>query len=106
MGGRVEPSMRIDTIDRIIHEPARFMLMAHLSVVEEADFVFLMRQTGLSAGNAGAHLKKLGEAGYVSVSKTFVSNRPQTMFSATEKGLSALSAYRDVMSGLLDSISP
>ncbi len=61
-----KPSPTIDDIDRVIHEPARFMLMAHLAVLDQADFVYLVRQTGLSAGNAGAHLKKLEAAGYLS----------------------------------------
>ncbi len=97
-------SPTIDDIDRLIHEPARFILMAHLAVLDEADFVYLVRQTGLSAGNAGAHLKKLEAAGYLSAAKTFVDNRPQTMYAITDVGRQALRAYQETMSALLDAL--
>lgn len=38
----------IADIDKIIHEPARYMLMSYLYVVASADFVFLMHETGLT----------------------------------------------------------
>ena len=54
-------------IDKIIHEPARLMLMAYLYVIESADFLFLERQTGLTRGNLSSHMAKLEDAGYVDV---------------------------------------
>lgn len=104
MGRKSAGFTAIDQIDRIIHEPARLLLMAHLSVVDEADFVYLVRRTGLSAGNAGTHLKKLVDAGHLTVTKAFVDNRPQTMYSTTEEGRDALSAYRRTMSAFHDSL--
>ena len=59
---------------------------------------------GQSAGNAGTHLKKLADSGYLTVTKAFVDNRPQTMYSTTEEGRNALSAYRRTMSAFLDSL--
>ena len=54
----------LSDIDRLIHEPARLVVMALLSVVQSADFLFLLRQTGLTQGNLSSHLSKLEEAGY------------------------------------------
>lgn len=51
-------------IDRLIHEPARLMIMAYLYVVESADFLFLMHQTGLTSGNLPSHTSELAAAGY------------------------------------------
>jgi DNA-binding transcriptional ArsR family regulator len=51
----------------MIHEPERLMIMAYLYVVESADFLFLMRQTGLTAGNLSSHTSKLEAAGYIEV---------------------------------------
>ena len=51
-------------IDRVIHEPARLLILAYLSVVESADFLFLMNQTALTRGNLSSHLSKLEAAGY------------------------------------------
>lgn len=84
-------------IDRNIHEPARLMVMAWLSVVESADFVFLMNQTGLTWGNLSAHLSKLEEAGYISVEKTFKGKRPNTMLQLTPKGRQAFQTYLQTM---------
>ena len=89
-------------IDKLIHEPARFALVACLFVVEGADFVFLRRQTGLTAGNVSSHMGKLEAAGYVDVEKSFVAKRPQTMYRLTESGRTAFQEYRATMKDLLD----
>lgn len=95
-------ALSIEEIDRLVHEPARFLLLAHLQVVAEADFVYLVHSTGLSAGNAGSHLKKLEAAGYVEATKQFVGNRPQTMYGLTKAGEKAFVGYRREMRALLD----
>ena len=93
---------RISDIDRLIHEPARFMLMSHLYVVKQADFVLLARQTGLSGGNLSSHMTKLEKAGYVSVEKSFVDRRPFTLFTMTAKGRKAFQYYRKMMAKALE----
>ena len=45
----------IADIDRLVHEPARLMILAILHVVESADFLFLLHQTGLTRGNLSSH---------------------------------------------------
>ena len=92
---------RVGEIDKLVHEPARLLLMAHLYVVEEADFVFLMAHTGLTAGNVSSHMKKLIEAGYVEVEKAFVGNRPQTSYRLSGDGRKAFSAYRGNIADIL-----
>ena len=88
-------------IDRLIHEPARLMIMAYLYVVESADFLFLMRQTGLTAGNTSSHTSKLEAAGYIEVMKEFVDRKPHTMLRLTEEGRSAFQEYRKSMMQVL-----
>lgn len=88
-------------LDRLIHEPARLILMSNLYVVEEADFVFLARQTGLTAGNISSHMTRLENAGYVSVDKTFVDKRPRTVYTLTTAGRTAFERYRGHVAGLL-----
>ena len=87
-------------IDRIIHEPARLLITAHLYVVESADYVFLMQNTGLTWGNLSSHLSKLEEAGYVEVIKDFIERKPHTMAKLTEAGRQAFDAYRRQMKAL------
>lgn len=89
-------------IDRIVHEPARLKIMAQLYVVEKADFIFIMRQTGMTQGNVSGHLAKLEEAQYIKVKKGFVGKRPQTMLSLTEKGKQAFEHYIQMMRQMID----
>lgn len=92
-------------IDKLVHEPARLQILAALSVVESADFVFLMRQTGLTWGNLSSHMSKLEEAGYVEVEKEFVDKKPRTMLHLTETGRQAFDNYRRRMQQVLGSLS-
>ena len=87
----------IADIDRLIHEPARLMILALLYVVESADFLFLMRQTGLTGGNLSSHLSKLEAAGYVAIEKEFVDKKPHTMLRLTDEGRAAFREYRQSM---------
>ncbi len=88
-------------LDRLIHEPARLVLVSNLYVVEEADFVYLSRQTGLTDGNISSHMSRLEAAGYVDVSKTIVGKRPRTTYALTDEGRAAFEAYRNNVQQLL-----
>ena len=94
----------IADIDRMIHEPARLMIIAYLYVVESADFLFLMRQTGLTRGNLSSHMSKLEAAGYIAVKKEFVDKIPRTLLWLTGKGRKAFESYRQSMKQVLDSL--
>jgi len=91
-------------IDRLVHEPARLMLMAVLYVIDSADFTFLMNQTGMTWGNLSAHMSKLEEAGYLDVEKSFKGKRPNTMLRLTPQGRDAFQAYRQTMKQVLDGL--
>ena len=91
-------------IDRLVHEPARLMLMAVLFVVDSADFTFLMNQTGMTWGNLSAHMSKLEEAGYILVEKSFKGKRPNTMLRLTPQGRTAFQDYRQKMMQMLDNL--
>ena len=86
-----------DSIDKLIHEPARLSIMTRLYVVESADFLFMMRRTGLTFGNLSAHLNKLEEVGYIDIIKEFVGKKPHTMLKLTNKGRRAFDDYRKKM---------
>ncbi len=103
MSARSRSTLRdhVEEIDKLIHEPARLLLMAHLYVVDQADFVFLMDQTGFTAGNISSHMKKLIEAGYVEMEKAFVDNRPQTSYRLSKDGRKAFDAYRGNIADIL-----
>jgi len=92
----------LEEMDRLLHEPARLLLMAYLYVVEKADFVFLMNQTGLTAGNVSSHMSRLMAAEYVDQEKSFVGNRPQTSYHLSPAGRRAFDGYREHLGQLFD----
>jgi len=95
---------RLSELDRLLHEPARLQIIAHLFVLESADFLFLLRRTGLTKGNLSSHVRKLEEAGYVEVEKKFVERHPVTAYSLTPRGREAFTAYRETILEALDAL--
>ena len=81
------------SLDRVIHEPARLMIVTILYAVTEADFLYLQRECGLTQGNLSSHLAKLEEAGYVVISKAFKGKYPLTICSLTKNGREAFEGY-------------
>ncbi len=94
----------IDDFDRVIHEPARLIIMSHLYVLDRADFLFLKRQTGLTWGNLSSHITKLETAGYVEVIKKFVDRKPYTLIQLTEEGREAFRLYQRQMKHVFEGI--
>ena len=82
------------SVDRLIHEPARLMIVAILYAVESADFVYLQRETELTKGNLSSHLSKLENAGYVEIEKTYRGKIPLTVCRLTDQGRQAFENYR------------
>lgn len=95
---------RPPVIDRIIHEPSRLTILSYLYVVESADFLFLLRQTGLTRGNLSSHLSKLETAGYVEITKEFVEKIPRTVLRLTPEGRKAFQTYKENMKQVLDDL--
>ena len=89
-------------IDKLVHEPARLMILGTLHAVESADFLFIERQTGLTRGNLSSHMSKLEEKGYIEISKEFVDKIPRTLLRITEEGRAALLEYTNNMKQVLD----
>ena len=81
-------------VDRLIHEPARLMIVAILSALESADFLYLQRETGLTRGNLSSHLARLEEGGYVQIEKTYRGKLPLTICRLTTAGQKAFQEYR------------
>lgn len=96
-----EALSQLKNIDRTIHEPARLMIVAILSAVEEADFLYLLRATDLTKGNLSSHLSRLENVGYVNITKSFVGKIPRTVCSLTNEGRAALEGYRQQMKTII-----
>jgi DNA-binding transcriptional ArsR family regulator len=92
----------VTELDRLIHEPARLLIVTILSTVESADFLFLQRETELTKGNLSAHLRKLEDAGYVKIQKTFKGKLPLTVCKLTAAGTKAVTQYRQQLQNFMD----
>jgi len=96
---------RVTELDRLIHEPARLLILTLLSTVESADFLFLKRETGLTTGNLSSHLSKLEDANYVEIQKTFKGKLPLTVCKLTATGQKAFGKYRQQLKNFMDKTS-
>lgn len=91
----------IIALDRVIHEPARTLIMAILYTAD-VDFLFLLRETGLSKGNLSSHLTKLEQAQYIVIEKTFAGKVTRTVCRQTEAGRQAFLNYREQLRRAID----
>jgi len=83
----------VDPLDRLVHEPARLIILTALASCASADFVFLQRVARLTNGNLSAHLSKLSDAGLVTIEKRFIDRKPNTLVAITPKGRRAVEQH-------------
>lgn len=99
----VTPFEQLANLDRRVHDPARLAILTALSSCERADFLFLLRITGLTKGNLSSHLSKLEEAGLVEIEKRFVDKKTQTLVRLSDSGREAIESYWKEMEELRES---
>ncbi|MEQ8346037.1 MAG: transcriptional regulator [Sneathiellaceae bacterium] len=99
------PPKDIDRIDEVIHGRLRLGVMAYLANAEAAGFTELRDALGATQGNLSVQLRKLEDAGYVEIDKSFVDRKPLTTARLTPAGRTAfadyLAALSDVVGGAL-----
>lgn len=81
----------------MLHSELRLAVMSILIGVESADFVFLRKQTGATAGNLSVQIDKLQRAGYIEVEKTYRGKMPCTICRMTDVGRKAFAEYVDAL---------
>ncbi len=91
----------IARIDDVIHGRMRLGIMAYLADAEVADFNELKRALDATQGNLSIHLRKLEDAGYIDIDKSFLGRKPLTRARLTEAGRKAFADYLDAMAGLV-----
>ena len=91
----------IAAIDDVIHGRLRLGVMAYLSGSGMAEFNELKARLQASDGNLSVHLRKLEEAGYVAIEKTYAGRKPLTRVSITDAGRTAFITYLDAIEKLL-----
>jgi len=88
-------------LNPLLHSELRLGVMSILISVESADFTYIRKQTGTTAGNLSVQIEKLKEAGYIDVTKTFKGKMPCTTCKITNKGIEAFQQYIDALQSYL-----
>ena len=91
-------------LDRLVHEPARLLILAVLSGAKLVEFGFLEQVSGLSKGNLSSHMSKLEAGGLIEVKKSFRGKRPLTELCITPVGRRALANYRRQLATVMQGI--
>ena len=91
-----------DQIDAVIHERARLAIVSALAVVPHMSFKELKESLSLTDGNLSVHSRKLEDAGYIEIEKTFCGRRPHTTMRLTRKGRRAFERYLAALQQIID----
>jgi len=91
----------INALDDVIHGRIRLGVMAYLVGAETAEFSALKTHLGTTDGNLSVHLRKLEEAGFITIDKSFRGRKPVTAVSLTPSGREAFTHYLSALSGLI-----
>jgi len=98
----------MNELNDLIHQPVRLRIMAALDTLDsetELDFTYLRDLLNLTDGNLGAHLRKLEEAGYVVLRKTFIARKPRTYIRITTKGRQSFASHVQALETILQGAS-
>lgn len=88
-------------LDRLIHERMRLAIVSALAVAPSLTFAELKQILGTTDGNLSVHARKLEDAGYVTVVKSFAGRVPRTEYTLTSAGRGALERYVGHMEDLI-----
>ena len=91
-----------DDIDAVIHDRVRLSIVSALAVSAQLSFNELKTMLNLTDGNLSAHSRKLEEAGYIVVEKSFRGRRPYTSMCLTPKGRKAFERYLKTLRQIVD----
>lgn len=90
----------LEQIDDVIHGRVRLGVMAYLAASDVAEFNELKAKLGTTDGTLSVHLRKLEEAGYIAIEKTFRDRRPLTRAKLTAEGRKAFKRYLEALGKL------
>ena len=99
---------QLPELDPVIHAQARLRVVVALSTLHDGDmlvFPRLQEILGMTAGNLSVHLRKLEDAGYVAVTKTFSGRTPTTLVCLSPRGRLAFHEYTAAVRAMLPPLS-
>ena len=84
-------------LDPLLHSELRLGVMSILISVDSADFTYIRKETGATAGNLSVQLEKLSQAGYMTIEKGFSGKMPRTTCRITKEGIKAFKGYVEAL---------
>ncbi|WP_206711194.1 winged helix-turn-helix domain-containing protein [Aquisalinus flavus] len=91
----------IAKIDDLIHSRLRLGVMTYLADAEVADFTELKAVLEVTQGNLSVQLRKLEDAGYVTIEKSFLGRKSRTQVRLTKDGRKAFADYLKALESLV-----
>ncbi len=88
-------------VDPVLLSSVRLSIMAWLKKNKTAPFTQLQSELKIAPGNLSIQVRKLKEAGFLEVTKSFKENYPFTSCSISEKGIQALHEFQSTINDLL-----
>lgn len=88
-------------LDKVIHERMRLGIISALAANEKLSFSDLKSLLNTTDGNVSVHARKLEDAGYVTMKKSFSGRTPLTEYKITASGRKALEQYLNHMEALI-----
>jgi DNA-binding MarR family transcriptional regulator len=76
-------------LDKAFENKIRLGTMSVLLVNNEVSFNELKELLEVTDGNLSSHLKYLEKEGYISIKKSFINRKPNTVYTITESGKTA-----------------
>ena len=107
MSNKTDPettSTHLASLDKLLEHRSRLgacILLADANAVSFSGLKKLLKETD---GNLGAHLRKLEDAGYVTVDKRFDNRKPVSWYRLAEEGRKALRGHLDALQELIGSL--
>lgn len=80
-------------LDPLLHSQLRLGIISLLVSEGGVDFKRIKEVTSATSGNISVQIKKLEQAEYITVEKTFKDNYPNTQITITGKGIKAFENY-------------
>jgi DNA-binding MarR family transcriptional regulator len=91
-------------LDKVIHERMRLGIISALAANEKLSFSDLKSLLNTTDGNISVHARKLEDAGYLTMKKSFSGRTPLTEYKITKEGRKALEKYLDHMEALINAM--
>ncbi|MDG2448474.1 MAG: transcriptional regulator [Saprospiraceae bacterium] len=89
-------------LDPLLHSQLRLAIISLVVSEGKVDFKRIKEVTQATGGNISVQIKKLQEAKYMEMEKTFVNNYPNTSIKITTQGLFAFEKYIEALKGYIN----